>query len=47
MLAYIFIVEGAVKIAGYAGVAEYMQPHGGRPLPRVILTELGEFERVS
>jgi putative oxidoreductase len=43
MLAYIFIVEGAGKIAGYAGVAEYMQAHGvdGRLLPLVILTELG------
>ena len=43
MLAYIFIVEGAGKIAGYAGVAEYMQGHGvdGRLLPLVILTELG------
>jgi putative oxidoreductase len=43
MLAYIFIVEGIGKIAGYAGVAEYMQAHGvdGRLLPLVILTELG------
>src|ERR1700729_4427848 len=43
MMAYIFIVEGAGKIAGYAGVAEYMQAHGvdGRLLPLVILTELG------
>jgi putative oxidoreductase len=43
MLAYIFIVEGAGKIAGYAGVADYMQAHGvdGRLLPLVILTELG------
>jgi putative oxidoreductase len=43
MLAYIFIVEGAGKIAGYAGVVEYMQAHGvdGRLLPLVILTELG------
>ena len=43
MLAYIFIVEGVGKIAGYAGVAEYMQAHGvdGRLLPLVILTELG------
>jgi hypothetical protein len=38
MLTYIFIVEGA----GYAGAAEYMQAHDGRPLPLVILTELGE-----
>ena len=43
MLAYIFIVEGAEKIAGYSGVADYMQAHGvdGRLLPLVILTELG------
>ena len=43
MLAYIFIVEGAGKIAGYAGVADYMQAHGvdGRLLPLIILTELG------
>ena len=43
MLAYIFIVEGVGKIAGYAGVAGYMQAHGvdGRLLPLVILTELG------
>ena len=43
MLAYIFIVEGVGKIAGYAGVVDYMQSHGvdGRLLPLVILTELG------
>src|SRR6185312_2808989 len=43
MLAYIFIVEGVGKIAGYAVVAGYMQAHGvdGRLLPLVILTELG------
>src|SRR5258708_39378093 len=43
MLAYIFILEGAGKIASYAGVAGYMQAHGvdGRLLPLVILTELG------
>ena len=43
MMAYIFIVEGAGKIASYAGVVEYMQAHGvdGRLLPLVILTELG------
>jgi putative oxidoreductase len=43
MLAYIFIVEGAGKIAGYSGVADYMRAHGvdGRLLPLVILTELG------
>jgi putative oxidoreductase len=41
MLAYIFIVEGAGKIAGYSGVADYMQAHGvdGRLLP--LVTELG------
>jgi uncharacterized membrane protein YphA (DoxX/SURF4 family) len=38
MLAYIFIVEGVGKIAGYAGVADYMEAHGvsGRLLPLVI-----------
>ena len=43
MLAYIFIVEGVGKIAGYAGVVDYMQSNGvdGRLLPLVILTELG------
>jgi putative oxidoreductase len=43
MPAYIFIVEGVGKIAGYAGVTNYMQAHGvdGRLLPLVILTELG------
>jgi putative oxidoreductase len=43
MLAYIFIVEGMGKIAGYARVADYMRAHGvdGRLLPLVILTELG------
>jgi putative oxidoreductase len=43
MLAYIFIVEGAEKITGYAGVVDYMQANGvdGRLLPLVILTELG------
>ena len=43
MLAYIFIVEGVGKIAGYASVAGYMQAHGvdGRLLPLVIVTELG------
>ncbi len=43
MLAYIFIVEGVGKIAGYAGVADYMEAQGvsGRLLPLVILTELG------
>ena len=28
MLAYIFILEGAGKIAGYSGVVDYMQAHG-------------------
>ena len=43
MLAYIFIVEGYGKIAGYAGVAAYMRGHGvsSALLPLVILTELG------
>ena len=43
MLAYIFIVEGAEKIANYSGVVGYMQANGvdGRLLPLVILTELG------
>jgi putative oxidoreductase len=43
MLAYIFIVEGAEKIANYSGVVDYMQASGvdGRFLPLVILTELG------
>jgi putative oxidoreductase len=43
MLAYIFIVEGAEKIANYCGVVGYMQANGvdGRLLPLVILTELG------
>jgi putative oxidoreductase len=43
MLAYIFVVEGAQKIANYANVLDYMQPNGvdGRLLPLVILTELG------
>ena len=43
MLAYIFILEGAGKIAAYSGVVDYMHAHGvdGRLLPLVILTELG------
>jgi putative oxidoreductase len=43
MLAYIFIVEGAGKIAHYAEVAGYMRGNGvdARLLPLVILTELG------
>jgi uncharacterized membrane protein YphA (DoxX/SURF4 family) len=40
MLAYIFYRRGAGKIAGYSGIAAYMQAHGvdGRLLPLVILT---------
>ncbi len=43
MFATIFVVEGAGKIADYAGVAGYMQANGVDPrlLPLVILTELG------
>jgi putative oxidoreductase len=43
MLAYIFVVEGFGKIAGYAAVAAYMRDHGVAPalLPLVILTEFG------
>jgi len=43
MLAYIFLVEGAGKIANYSGVADYMLANGvdARLLPLVILTELG------
>ena len=43
MLAYLFIVEGAGKVAHYADVAGYMQANGvdARLLPLVILTELG------
>ena len=43
MMAYIFIVEGVEKIAGYSGVASYMREHGVAPvvLPLVIVTELG------
>ena len=43
MLAYIFLVEGAGKIAHYAGVAGYMRDNGvdAQLLPLVILTELG------
>ncbi len=43
MLAYIFILEGASKITGYADVVQYMQADGvdGRLLPLVIATELG------
>ena len=43
MLAYLFIVEGYGKIAGYGAVADYMKQHGVATmlLPLVILTELG------
>ena len=43
MMAFIFVVEGLEKIAGYAGVASYMEQHGvaASLLPLVILTELG------
>jgi putative oxidoreductase len=43
MLAFIFIVEGAMKITHYDAIIEYMQGSGvsGRLLPLVILAELG------
>ena len=43
LLAGIFVLEGWGKIAGYAGVQQYMAAHGvpGALLPLVILTELG------
>jgi len=43
MLAFIFIVEGGLKIAHYEAVVGYMQGSGvpGALLPLVILTELG------
>ena len=43
LLAGIFVLEGWGKIAGYAGVQQYMVAHGvpGALLPLVILTELG------
>ena len=43
MLSYIFILEGAEKIAHYVDVGEYMRQNGVAPalLPLVILTELG------
>ena len=43
MLAFIFIVEGGLKIAHYSAIVDYMQAFGlsGRLLPLVILTELG------
>jgi len=43
LLALIFIVAGAQKLAGYAGTQAYMEMMGvpGGLLPLVILTELG------
>ncbi|MDA5095517.1 DoxX family protein [Aliiroseovarius sp. KMU-50] len=43
LLAFIFIMAGAQKIPGYAGVQGYMEMMGvpGALLPLVILTELG------
>ena len=43
LLAGIFVLEGWGKIAGYAGVQQFMAAHGvpGALLPLVILTELG------
>ena len=43
MLAFIFIVEGGMKIAHYEAVVGYMQGYGvpGALLPLVILAELG------
>ena len=42
-LAWIFILEGAMKIGAYEAVAGYMQAYGVSPrlLPLVIATELG------
>jgi putative oxidoreductase len=42
-LAFIFVVEGWMKIADYSGVVGYMESYGvpGIVLPLVILTELG------
>jgi putative oxidoreductase len=36
MLALIFVISGAAKIAGYSGVASYMESHG-LPLVQVLL----------
>jgi len=36
MLALIFVISGAAKIAGYSGVAGYMESHG-LPLVQVLL----------
>jgi putative oxidoreductase len=43
MLAAIFVLEGEIKIADYAGTLGYMEAYGvpGALLPLVILTELG------
>jgi putative oxidoreductase len=43
MLAFIFIVEGSMKIAHYESVSGYMESYGvpGSLLPLVVLTELG------
>jgi putative oxidoreductase len=43
MLAWIFVLEGWLKIRDYAGTVGYMEAHGvsGTLLPLVILTELG------
>jgi putative oxidoreductase len=43
MLALIFVLEGALKIASYAATVDYMEAYGvpGALLPLVILTELG------
>lgn len=43
LLAFIFIMAGAQKIAGYSGTQGYMEMMGvpGALLPLVILTELG------
>jgi putative oxidoreductase len=43
LLAFIFVVEGWLKIADYSGTVAYMQAYNvpGGLLPLVILTELG------
>jgi putative oxidoreductase len=43
LLAFIFVVEGWLKIVHYDGVVGYMEGYGvpGALLPLVILTELG------
>jgi putative oxidoreductase len=42
-MAFIFVVEGWLKITHYPAIVEYMQSYGvsGRLLPIVIVTELG------